>query len=80
MRQLPKLVVLDTKYSNEKVGNADFLVQHVKYVNKSTKDTGYTYHYFGKLKDKGMDISFEYYDKQLGKSYHDMLNSSSFTN
>jgi hypothetical protein len=80
MRQLTKMKVLDTKYSNEKVGNIDFLVQYVKYINKSTNDTGYTYHYFGKLKETGMDISFEYYDKQLGKSYHDILNSSSFQN
>jgi hypothetical protein len=80
MRQLSKYEVLETKYSNEKVGNNNFLIQYVKYVNKSTSDTGYTYHYFGKLKDKGMDISFEYYDKKVGKRFHDILNSSKFLN
>lgn len=79
MRELPQMVVLDTKYSNEKVGNVDFLVQHVEYIKKSTNDTGYTYHYFGKLKDKGMDISFEYHDKELGKTYREILNSSNFS-
>lgn len=80
MRQLSKIEVLDTKYSSEKVGGADFLVQHVRYIKKSTSDTGYTYHYFGKLKDKGIDISFEYYDKELGQSFHEILNSSNFSN
>lgn len=79
-RQLPQMTVLDTKYLTEKVGNVDFLVQHVKFIKKSTKDTGYLYHYFGKLNNKGIDISFEYYDKELGKSYHEILNSSSFSN
>lgn len=80
MRQHPKMKVLDTKYSNESVGKVDFLVQYVKHINKSTSDTGYTYHYFGKLKDKGMDISFEYYDKELGKSFHEILKSFNFSN
>jgi hypothetical protein len=79
IRQVPQMVVLDTKYSNEKVGNTDFLVQYVKYIRKSTYDTGYVYHYLGKLKDKSMDISSEYYDKDLGDSFQQMLRSSSFS-
>lgn len=79
MRQLPQMIVLDTKYSNETVGDVDFLVQHVKFITKSTNDTGYTYHYFGKLNDKGLDISFEHYSKELGKFFHDILNSSTFS-
>ena len=80
IRQLPKMTVLDTKYYTEKIDNVDFLVQQVKFIKKSTGDTGYTYHYFGRLRGKGLDISFEYYDKELGKSFRNVLNSSKFAN
>jgi hypothetical protein len=80
IRQLPKMTVLDTKYYSEKIDTVEFLVQKVTFIKKSTSDTGYLYNYFGRLKDKGIDISFEYYDKELGKSFHELLSSSSFTN
>ncbi|THU40552.1 hypothetical protein FAM09_00105 [Niastella caeni] len=80
IRHLPTMTVLDTKYYTEKVDNIDFLVQQVKFIKKSTSDTGYTYHYFGRLKGKGLDFSFEYYDKELGKSFHNVLTSSRFAN
>jgi hypothetical protein len=80
IRQLSEMAVLDTKYYTEKIDSVDFLVQQIKFIRISTSDTGYTYHYFGKIKDNGLDISFEYYDKELGKSFHEILNSSKFSN
>lgn len=80
IRRLPTMTVFDTKYYPEKIDAVEFLVQQVKFIKKSTSDTGYTYHYFGRLKNKVIDISYDYYDKELGKSFHEVLKSSSFSN
>ncbi|MFT3935925.1 MAG: hypothetical protein QM726_20010 [Chitinophagaceae bacterium] len=78
LRKVPQLTVLDTKYYSEKIDKVDFLVQQIHFIRKNKSDTGYTFHYFGRLNGKGLDYTFEYYDKQLGKSFHEILNKSSF--
>ena len=79
MRQLPQMVVLNTKYTSERVGNTEFRVQYVKHIMKRTNDTGHIFHYFAQLRDKSIDISFSYSDKELGKLFHEILNSSNFS-
>lgn len=78
LRELEDMTVLQTEYSRQKLGNTDFLVQYISYIKKNVKDTGYIYHYLGRVNKNSLDISLEYYGKQKGKLFHDIVNSSSF--
>jgi hypothetical protein len=80
LMETPRFRLIDTSTSTKMIDSITFFVQHIHLIRKSTNDTGHIYHYFGKVKDNELNISFETHNTLGNKYMERVLNSSKFKN